>query len=61
MTTAGMSGSHLNINVGSGRYPMKSFVNLDLTDTPSRSWRPERQPGEVELVARVKQVEVSYV
>jgi predicted SAM-dependent methyltransferase len=30
------------------------FQILDHNDTPSRSWRPERRPGEVELVARVK-------
>lgn len=30
------------------------FTILNHNDTPSRSWRPERQPGEVELVARVK-------
>lgn len=30
------------------------FTILDRNDTPSRSWRPERQPGEVELVARAQ-------
>lgn len=29
MKRNGTSDSHLNINVGSGRYPMKGFVNLD--------------------------------
>ena len=29
MTNGGMTPSQLNINVGSGRYPMKGFVNLD--------------------------------
>ena len=29
------------------------FTILDHNDTPSRSWRSERQPGEVELIARV--------
>lgn len=29
------------------------FTILDRNDTPSRSWRPEPQSGEVELVARV--------
>ncbi|MEI6239046.1 MAG: methyltransferase domain-containing protein [Planctomycetia bacterium] len=30
------------------------FCILDRNETPSRSWRDQRQPGEVELVARVK-------
>jgi hypothetical protein len=53
MKSAGMSGSTLNNNVGSGRYPMEGFGTLDRNGPPSRSWRPQRQPSEVELFAIV--------